>query len=82
MSAQILEFIRDGKSVAELMDLGKQLLGRRQVLPAVPHLVETVQVEGTFRDGTKLVTVHNPFTRENGDLALALHGSFLPGVHL
>ncbi|KAH8963484.1 hypothetical protein BDL97_04G013900 [Sphagnum fallax] len=78
VATQILEFIRDGKSVAELMDLGKQLLGRRQVLPAVPHLVETVQVEGTFRDGTKLVTVHNPFTRENGDLALALHGSFLP----
>ncbi len=42
----------------------------------------SLQVEGTFRDGTKLVTVHNPFTRENGDLALALHGSFLPGVHL
>ncbi len=39
----------------------------------------SLQVEGTFRDGTKLVTVHNPFTRENGDLALALHGSFLPG---
>jgi urease len=38
----------------------------------------SLQVEGTFRDGTKLVTVHNPFTRENGDLALALHGSFLP----
>lgn len=89
---------------------------RRQVLPAVPYLVESVQVrsfhlpyfqalvwdcklslfclhthglvtvvcplqvEGTFRDGTKLVTVHDPFSSEDGDLALALHGSFLPGA--
>jgi urease subunit gamma/beta len=75
----ILEFIRDGnKSVAELMDLGRQLLGRRQVMPGVPDMIHEVQVEGTFRDGTKLVTVHHPVTSENGDLALALHGSFLP----
>lgn len=79
IATQILEFIRDGdKSVAELMDLGKQLLGRRQVLPAVPHLLQTVQVEGTFMDGTKLVTVHDPIASDNGNLELALHGSFLP----
>ncbi|KAL5827024.1 hypothetical protein ACOSQ3_018869 [Xanthoceras sorbifolium] len=79
IATQILEFVRDGdKTVAELMDLGKQLLGRRQVLPAVRHLLDTVQVEGTFPDGTKLITVHDPIARENGNLELALHGSFLP----
>ncbi|KAE8023675.1 hypothetical protein FH972_009347 [Carpinus fangiana] len=79
IATQILEFVRDGeKSVAELMDIGKQLLGRRQVLPAVPNLLDTVQVEGTFPDGTKLITVHDAIASENGNLELALHGSFLP----
>ncbi|CAN1794709.1 URE [Linum perenne] len=79
IASQILEFVRDGdKSVAELMDVGKQLLGRRQVLPAVPNLLHSVQVEGTFPDGTKLITVHDAIACENGDLQLALHGSFLP----
>ncbi|KAL8269121.1 hypothetical protein R6Q59_002919 [Mikania micrantha] len=79
IATQILEFVHDGdKSVAELMDVGRQLLGRRQVLPSVPHLLDSVQVEGTFPDGTKLITVHNPISCENGNLDLALHGSFLP----
>jgi urease subunit gamma/beta len=78
IATQLLEFIRDGKSVAELMDLGRQLLGRNQVLPGVPEMVHDVQVEGTFPDGSKLVTVHHPISHENGDLALALYGSFLP----
>ncbi|KAJ3671461.1 hypothetical protein LUZ60_007540 [Juncus effusus] len=79
IATQILEFVRDGdKSVTDLMDIGKQLLGRRQVLPAVPHLLDTVQVEGTFLDGTKLITIHDPIAREDGNLDLALHGSFLP----
>lgn len=79
IATQILEFVRDGdKTVAELMDIGKQILGRRQVLPAVPHLLDTVQVEGTFPDGTKLITIHDPVASENGNLELALHGSFLP----
>lgn len=79
IAAQLLELIRDGKhSVADLMDLGRKMLGRRQVLEGVPELVHEVQVEGTFPDGTKLVTVHHPITLEQGDLALALHGSFLP----
>ncbi|KAL6875740.1 hypothetical protein ACP4OV_013253 [Aristida adscensionis] len=79
IAAQILEFVRDGdKTVADLMDLGKQLLGRRQVLPAVPYLLDTVQVEGTFVDGTKLITVHDPISSDDGNLQLALHGSFLP----
>ncbi|GJY23683.1 urease isoform X1 [Tanacetum coccineum] len=78
IATQILEFAHDGdKSVAELMDTGRQLLGRRQVLPTVPHLLYSVQVEGTFPDGTKLITIHNPISSENGNLELALHGSFL-----
>ncbi|MBX3747623.1 MAG: urease subunit gamma [Verrucomicrobiae bacterium] len=78
IATQLLEFIRDGRRVAELMDLGRQFLGRRQVLPGVPSMIHEVQVEGTFPDGTKLVTVHHPVSREHGDLALALYGSFLP----
>src|SRR5947208_13111801 len=74
----LLEFIRDGKSVAELMNLGRQLLGRNQVMPGVPEMIYDVQVEGTFPDGTKLVTVHHPIAAEDGELALALYGSFLP----
>jgi urease subunit gamma/beta len=78
IATQILEFIRDGKSVSELMNVGKQLLGRRQVMGGVPELIAEVQVEGTFPDGTKLVTVHHPISSETVDLKLALYGSFLP----
>jgi urease subunit gamma/beta len=78
IATQLLEFIRDGRPVAELMDLGRQFLGRNQVLPGIPSMVAEVQVEGTFPDGTKLVTVHHPIAREHGDLSLALYGSFLP----
>lgn len=79
LATQLLELIRDGEhGVADLMDVGRRILGTRQVLPGVPALVHEVQVEGTFEDGTKLVTVHDPITLEDGDLALALHGSFLP----
>ena len=79
LATQLLELIRDGdRSVAELMDIGRTILGRRQGLPNGTHLVDDVQVEGTFRDGTKLVTVHDPICLEDGDLSLALHGSFLP----
>jgi urease len=74
----VLELIRDGKSCSELMDLGRKLLGKNQVMSGVDALVDEVQVEGTFPDGTKLVTVHDPISMEDGDLALALYGSFLP----
>jgi urease subunit gamma/beta len=74
----VLEFIRDGKAVAELMDLGRRLIGRRQVMAGVPAMIHEVQVEGTFPDGTKLVTVHHPVAADDGDLSLALYGSFLP----
>jgi urease subunit gamma/beta len=78
ISAQVLEFVRDGRSVAELMDLGRQLLGRADVMEHVADMVVEVQVEGTFPDGSKLVTVHHPIAAEHGNLELALYGSFLP----
>lgn len=78
IAAVVLELIREGKSVAECMDLGRQMLGRRQVLPGVAEMIHEVQVEGTFPDGTKLVTVHDPIAKKDGDLKLALHGSNLP----
>jgi len=60
LTAAVLEGIRDGKSVAELMTYGTQLLTRKDVMPGVPEMIRDFQVEGTFPDGTKLVTVHNP----------------------
>ncbi len=82
IATQLLEFIRDGRRVAELMDLGRQFLGRNQVMSGVPAMIHDVQVEGTFPDGTKLVTVHHPIASENGNLELALYGSFLPAPDL
>src|SRR4051812_34527656 len=77
IATQLLEFIRDGRRVAELMDLGRQFLGRADVADGVAEMIDEVQVEGTFPDGTKLVTVHHPIVAERGNLALALYGSFL-----
>ena len=74
----VMELIRDGKRVAECMDLGRQMLGRRQVMTGIPEMLAEVQVEATFPDGSKLVTVHHPIAAEDGNLELALYGSFLP----
>ena len=60
ISAAILEGARDGKSVAELMSFGTTLLSRAQVMEGVPELIPEIQIEATFPDGTKLVTVHHP----------------------
>ncbi len=60
LTAAILEGIRDGKSVADLMAYGATLLTRSDVMPGVPEMIHEFQVEGTFPDGTKLVTVHDP----------------------
>jgi urease subunit gamma len=60
ISLQLLEGARDGRTVSELMDYGRTLLSREQVMEGVPELIEDVQVEATFPDGTKLVTVHDP----------------------
>jgi urease gamma subunit len=60
ITAEILEGIRDGRTVSELMAAGLTILGRDDVMEGVPEMVEEVQVEGTFPDGTKLVTIHQP----------------------
>jgi urease subunit gamma len=60
ISAAIMEGARDGKSVEELMHQGRQILSRDQVMDGVAEMIRDVQVEATFPDGTKLVTVHNP----------------------
>ncbi|MCF8198542.1 MAG: urease subunit gamma [Sulfuritalea sp.] len=60
ISAGILEGARDGQSVAQLMSYGASLLARDEVMEGVPEMIPDIQVEATFPDGTKLVTVHNP----------------------
>lgn len=62
ITMEIIEGARDGKTVAELMSYGKSLLSADQVMDGVPELIHEVQVEATFPDGTKLVTVHNPIS--------------------
>ncbi|GAA4187793.1 urease subunit gamma [Microbispora amethystogenes] len=56
----LLEGARDGRSVADLMDAGRRVLRREDVMEGVPEMLESVQIEATFPDGTKLVTVHHP----------------------
>ncbi|GME27599.1 urease [Neofusicoccum parvum] len=71
--------VRDGRhTVADLMSIGKTMLGRRHVLPSVVNSLTELQIEGTFPTGTYLVTVHHPISSEDGDLEKALYGSFLP----
>ena len=60
ISAAILEAARDGKSVADLMSYGTTLLKSQDVMEGIPEMIPEVQVEATFPDGTKLVTIHNP----------------------
>ncbi|MBD71733.1 MAG: urease subunit gamma [Candidatus Poribacteria bacterium] len=60
ITAEVLEGIREGNSVAELMSYGATILTVEDVMEGVPNMIDEVQVEGTFPDGTKLVTVHNP----------------------
>ncbi len=77
ISAQLLEFIREGASVAELMDKGKKFLGVDDVMEGVADMVDEVQIEGTFPDGTKLVTVHHPICNMGLNNGFALYGSGL-----
>src|ERR1700716_2829625 len=60
------------------MRLGSTILAAYAVMPGVPEMITEVQVEGTFPDGTKLVTIHRPIELQDVDLSLALYGSFLP----
>ena len=60
ITSEILEMIRDGRTVAEIMSLGPTILSAAAVMEGVPEMIGEIQVEGTFPDGTKLVTVHQP----------------------
>ena len=60
ISNELLEGARDGRSVAELMQYGATILTREDVMEGIPEMIHNVQIEATFRDGTKLVTVHDP----------------------
>jgi urease gamma subunit len=60
IAAEILEGIRDGRSVSDLMEFGMTILTRDEVMEGVPEMLDEIQVEGTFPDGTKLVTIHRP----------------------
>jgi urease gamma subunit len=60
ISSELLEYARDGKLVTELMELGRKILAAGDVMDGVPEMIHEVQIEATFRDGTKLVTVHDP----------------------
>jgi urease subunit gamma len=60
ITADVMEAARDGKSVAEIMSFGAKILTREQVMDGVPEMIHEVQVEATFPDGTKLVTIHDP----------------------
>lgn len=79
MLTAVSQLIRDGEhTVTQLMSVGKQILGRRHVLPSVVQSLSEIQIEGTFHDGTYLVTVHNPISSDDGNIVNALYGSFLP----
>jgi len=61
---EVLEGIRDGKTVSELMQFGTTVLSRKDVMEGIPEMMKEIQVEGTFPDGTKLVTIHDPIREE------------------
>lgn len=60
LTAEVMEAAREGKTVAEIMSLGARILARDQVMEGIPEMIHEVQVEATFPDGTKLVTIHDP----------------------
>ncbi len=60
ITAELMELARDGKSVAEIMSAGREILGRDDVMDGVPEMIPMIQVEPTFPDGSKLVTIHDP----------------------
>ena len=60
ISSELMEYARDGKLVTELMELGRKILSADDVMEGVPQMIHEIQIEATFKDGTKLVTVHDP----------------------
>ena len=60
LAAEVMEAARDGKTVADIMSFGARILTRDQVMEGIPEMIHEVQVEATFPDGTKLVTIHDP----------------------
>ena len=78
LTADILEWARDGKSVAEIMTLGAKILNADDVIPGIAEMIHEVQVEATFPDGTKLVTVHDPIAGHAG----AIYDGINPGEYL
>jgi len=60
LTAEVMEAARDGKTVADIMSFGARILTREQVMEGIPEMIHEVQVEATFPDGTKLVTIHDP----------------------
>ncbi|MDE2506415.1 MAG: urease subunit gamma [Planctomycetota bacterium] len=60
ITAELMELARDGKSVAEIMSLGREILRREDVMEGIPEMIPMIQVEPTFPDGSKLITIHDP----------------------
>ena len=79
IAAQIIEWAREGKSVADLMELGATVLKDSQVMPGIAEMIESVQVEATFPDGSKLVTVHHPIRSEHAPVH-PIPGELLPAA--
>ena len=78
ISKVCMELIRSGQyTVVQLMEIGQSLLGTNNVMAGVPSMMDSVQIEATFPDGTKLLTIHSPITIPHGNMELALYGSFL-----
>ncbi|CAF1081980.1 unnamed protein product [Adineta ricciae] len=79
ISTQCLEFIRDGKSsLTDIQQQAKKILGKSMVLNGVSQMIKEINLEATFPDGVKVMTVRNPICNDTGDLELAFYGSFLP----
>ena len=77
ITAAVLEAARDGKSVAELMDYGANLLSEEELMPGVASMIDEIQVEATFPDGTKLVTIHNPIQAAKTPQEVIIPGEIL-----
>ena len=78
LATQILEFIRDGRTLAEVEEMTRSILGTRDVLEGIAAMIPEIRVEGTFPDGARTVIVQQPICEDQGNLMLALYGSFLP----